>query len=95
MVLGILPGVEKIPLIKYLFATETKIRTEAEVIIVITPHIVRLPDFQDSDLRVLRQFAQELFRTLPGFVEPSLTNDRVAHARRRIHHQPQKCAQAL
>jgi len=48
-----LPGVEKIPLIKYLFATEMKIRNEAEVIIVITPHIVRLPDFQDSDLESL------------------------------------------
>jgi len=48
-----IPGVEKIPLIKYLFATESKTRTEAEVIIVITPHIVRLPDFQDSDLESL------------------------------------------
>lgn len=48
-----IPGVEKIPLIKYLFASETKIRSEAEVIIVITPHIVRLPDFQDSDLENL------------------------------------------
>jgi len=48
-----LPGLDKIPLIKYLFGTETKTRTEAEVIIVITPHIVRLPDFEDSDLESL------------------------------------------
>ncbi|MGH9427266.1 MAG: cohesin domain-containing protein, partial [Terriglobia bacterium] len=48
-----IPGLDKIPLIKYLFGTETKTRTEAEVIIVITPHIVRLPDFQDSDLESL------------------------------------------
>jgi general secretion pathway protein D len=48
-----IPGVEKIPLIKYLFATETKDRVEGELIIVITPHIVRLPDFQDSDLESL------------------------------------------
>jgi general secretion pathway protein D len=47
------PGVERIPLIKYLFSTETKTKTEAEIIIVITPHIVRLPDFQDSDLETL------------------------------------------
>lgn len=48
-----LPGVERIPLIKYLFSSETKTRTEAEIIIVITPHIVRLPDFQDADLETL------------------------------------------
>ncbi len=48
-----IPGVEKIPLLKYLFSTETKTRSEAEIIIVITPHIVRLPDFQDSDLETL------------------------------------------
>ncbi len=48
-----IPGVEKIPLLKYLFATETKDRVEGELIIVITPHIVRLPDFADSDLESL------------------------------------------
>lgn len=48
-----IPGVERIPLIKYLFATETKDRVEGELIIVITPHIVRLPDFADSDLESL------------------------------------------
>jgi general secretion pathway protein D len=39
--------------LKYLFATETKTRQEGELIIVITPHIVRLPDFADSDLESL------------------------------------------
>ncbi|MCI0621296.1 MAG: cohesin domain-containing protein [Acidobacteria bacterium] len=48
-----IPGAQRIPLIKYLFGTESKTRSEAEVIIVITPHIVRLPDFQDSDLETL------------------------------------------
>jgi len=50
---GGIPGLERIPLIKYLFSQETKNRVEAEIIIVITPHIVRLPDFQDSDLESL------------------------------------------
>jgi general secretion pathway protein D len=50
---GGIPGLEKIPLIKYLFSQETKNRVEAEIIIVITPHIVRLPEFQDSDLESL------------------------------------------
>ena len=48
-----IPGVERVPLLKYLFATETKERQEGELIIVITPHIVRLPDFADSDLESL------------------------------------------
>jgi general secretion pathway protein D len=48
-----IPGVERVPLLKYLFATETKDRQQGELIIVITPHIVRLPDFADSDLESL------------------------------------------
>jgi general secretion pathway protein D len=48
-----IPGVERVPLLKYLFATESKDRQEGELIIVITPHVVRLPDFQDSDLQSL------------------------------------------
>ena len=48
-----IPGVERVPLLKYLFSTETKNRVEGELIVVITPHIVRLPDFVDSDLESL------------------------------------------
>jgi general secretion pathway protein D len=48
-----IPGVTRVPLIKYLFGTENKKRTESEIIIVITPHIVRLPDIQDVDLKSL------------------------------------------
>jgi general secretion pathway protein D len=48
-----IPGAIRVPLLKYLFGTETKTKTEAEVIIVITPHIVRLPEFQDTDLETL------------------------------------------
>jgi general secretion pathway protein D len=48
-----IPGAIRVPLIKYLFGTESKTKTEAEIIIVITPHIVRLPEFQDTDLETL------------------------------------------
>lgn len=44
-----LPGVAKIPLIRYLFSNESKQRTEAEIIVVITPHIVRLPEYLEDD----------------------------------------------
>jgi general secretion pathway protein D len=42
-------GLSKIPLLRYLFSTESKNRTEAEIIIVITPHIVRLPEYLEDD----------------------------------------------
>jgi general secretion pathway protein D len=44
-----LPGAAKIPLIRYLFSSEGKQRTEAEIIVVITPHIVRLPEYLEDD----------------------------------------------
>src|SRR5262245_6642447 len=48
-----IPGLERVPLLKYLFGTETKTRTEGELIVVLTPHIVRLPDLAGSDLESL------------------------------------------
>src|SRR5262249_9807637 len=44
-----LPGGAKIPLLRYLFSSEKKQRTESEIIIVITPHIVRLPEYLEDD----------------------------------------------
>ena len=44
-----LPGAAKIPLIRYLFSSEKKDRIESEIIIVITPHVVRLPDYMEDD----------------------------------------------
>jgi general secretion pathway protein D len=44
-----LPGAAKIPLLRYLFSSEAKTRREAEFIIVITPHIVRLPEYLEDD----------------------------------------------
>jgi general secretion pathway protein D len=44
-----IPGAAKIPLIRYLFSSESKQRQEAEIIIVITPHIVRLPEYLEDD----------------------------------------------
>src|SRR5262245_4899210 len=48
-----IPGMDRVPLLKYLFGTETKTRTEGELIVVLTPHIVRLPDLAGSDLESL------------------------------------------
>jgi general secretion pathway protein D len=45
------PGLSKIPLLKYLFAQEQKSRDKTEIIIMLTPHIVRMPDITESNQR--------------------------------------------
>ena len=49
------PGLSKIPLLRYLFSTEDNTVSNNEIIIVITPRIVRLPDLlqQDTSLALL------------------------------------------
>lgn len=46
-----IPGLGRVPILKYLFSTENRDKNQVEVIIVITPHIVRLPDIQEVDLK--------------------------------------------
>jgi general secretion pathway protein D len=43
------PGVNRVPMLRYLFSKETKERRETEIIIIITPHILRLPEYLDDD----------------------------------------------
>lgn len=43
-------GLSKIPLLRYLFSTEDKSISENEVIIVITPRILRLPELIEEDM---------------------------------------------
>jgi general secretion pathway protein D len=47
------PGLAKIPLIRYLFSTDNVEHQEDEVLIVLTPHIVRLPEWTKANLRPL------------------------------------------
>ena len=46
-----IPGLKDIPFLKYIFGQEHKTRDEAEVIIMLTPHIVRMPDITEDDIR--------------------------------------------
>jgi len=50
-----IPGLSKIPLLRYLFSTEDNNISDNEIIVVITPRIVRLPDIleQDTSLALL------------------------------------------
>ncbi|HXJ05392.1 MAG TPA: hypothetical protein VNH65_09860 [Candidatus Acidoferrum sp.] len=45
------PGLAKIPIIRYLFSTDNVDHQEDEVLIVMIPHIVRLPDWTKENLR--------------------------------------------
>ncbi len=44
-----IPGLSKIPLLRYLFSTEDNNTSDNEIIVVITPRIVRLPDILERD----------------------------------------------
>jgi general secretion pathway protein D len=45
-----IPGLSKIPILKHLFSTESNQRDQTEIIILLTPHILRMPDISASNL---------------------------------------------
>lgn len=47
------PGLQKIPIIRYLFSSEHLEKLDDEILIVLTPHIVRMPILTASNLRTL------------------------------------------
>jgi len=47
------PGLAKIPIIRYLFSDDNTEHQEDEVLIVLIPHIVRIPDWTKANLRGL------------------------------------------
>jgi general secretion pathway protein D len=48
-----IPGLKEIPLLKYFFAQEKKSRDETEIIVMLTPHIVRMPNVVEANMRGL------------------------------------------
>jgi general secretion pathway protein D len=46
-----IPGLKDVPFLKYIFGQEHKTRDQAEVIIMLTPHIVRMPDITEDDIK--------------------------------------------
>jgi general secretion pathway protein D len=48
-----LPGLKNIPIMRYLFSRETKQRDQTEIILMLTPHILRMPNIQEVNLRGL------------------------------------------
>src|SRR5262245_52117495 len=46
-----LPGLKNIPILRYLFSQERKSRDQTEIIILLTPHILRMPNIQEVNMR--------------------------------------------
>jgi general secretion pathway protein D len=47
------PGVGKIPLLRYLFSEDSRSYEDDEILIILTPRIVRMPDWSRANLRAL------------------------------------------
>src|SRR6202030_2424258 len=47
------PGVGKIPLLRYLFSEDSRSYEDDEILIILTPRIVRMPDWTRANLRAL------------------------------------------
>src|SRR5262249_5396656 len=63
-----LPGLKNIPLLKYFFAQEQKSRDQTEIIIMLTPHILRMPNIVETNMRGLNTGSESFprLRTPPG-----------------------------
>ncbi len=48
-----IPGFSEIPLTKYLFSDNSKEVVDQEILIVLTPHVIRLPSISADDLRTM------------------------------------------
>ena len=48
-----IPGLSQIPFLQYLISDKKKDHQESDVLIVLTPHIVRLPDWTKANLRTI------------------------------------------
>jgi general secretion pathway protein D len=47
-----LPGLSQIPFLRYLFSTEHRDRTDTEVLVMLTPRVIRLPELGAGGLEV-------------------------------------------
>jgi general secretion pathway protein D len=56
------PGLAKIPGLRYLFSSDNKEIQEDEVLIVLTPHVIRIPDWTRANLRPIYSGTE----TFPG-----------------------------
>lgn len=63
-----IPGLKDIPIINHLFAQERKTRDQTEIIVMLTPHIVRMPNIMEVNMRGLYTGSETIprLRTSPA-----------------------------
>jgi len=66
-----IPGLKEIPILKLLFAQERKSRDQTEIIIMLTPHIVRMPNILESNMRGLYTGSETIPRLRTGTNVPT------------------------
>jgi general secretion pathway protein D len=62
-----IPGLSSLPILKHIFGQQHKTREQAEVIIMLTPHIVRMPDITEDDLRGVFVGSETNLRLRPDY----------------------------
>src|SRR6266581_2011866 len=73
-----LPGLKNIPILRYFFSQEQKSRDQTEIIIMLTPHIIRMPNISAGNLRGLYTGSETIPRlraspAVPAIGPPSPT----------------------
>jgi general secretion pathway protein D len=66
-----IPGLKDIPFLKYIFGQEHKTKDQAEVIIMLTPHIVRMPEITENDVRGIVVGSESNLRLRPNYGSPT------------------------
>jgi general secretion pathway protein D len=57
-----IPGLMNVPLLRYFFSQENKTREQTEIIIMLTPHILRMPNIQEANMRGLNTGSETIPR---------------------------------
>jgi general secretion pathway protein D len=65
-----IPGLKDIPFLKFIFGAEHRQRDQAEVIIMLTPHIYRMPDITEEDVRGVIVGGENNLRLRPDYGTP-------------------------
>jgi general secretion pathway protein D len=60
-----IPGLKNIPILRYLFSQEQKSRDQTEIIIMLTPHILRMPNITAGNMRGLYTGSETIPRLRP------------------------------
>jgi general secretion pathway protein D len=64
-----IPGLKDIPILRYFFSQEQKSHDSTEIIIMLTPHILRMPNIREANMRGLNTGSE----TIPRLRNPAVT----------------------